>query len=77
MGLFNKKKTETPLTALFPPEEYEPVLRSIICTGEKTACLRHRETGKIHEIMLIRDPDDLARFARDYGIDAGSMKTIY
>lgn len=61
----------------FPPEQYEPVIRSSICTGERTACMRDRETGKIHEIMLLRTPRDLEEFARQYGADPDAMQTIY
>ena len=77
MSLFRRKKEEPSQASLWPPERFEPVLRSSICTGEKTACMRDRETGKLHEIMLIRDTDDLARFARIYGADTDNMRTIY
>lgn len=61
----------------FPPEQFEPVIRSSICTGERTACMRDRQTGKIHEVMLIRTPRDLADFAGQCGVDADKIKTIY
>ena len=78
MKLFRKKNEEPSFLSLYPPEQYEPVIRSSICTGEKTGCVRNRETGKVHEIMLIRDADDLARFAKEIGAkDPESMKTIY
>ena len=77
MSIFKKKKSEPSQASLWPAERFEPVLQSSICTGEKTACMRDRETGKIHEIMLIRDSDDLARFAREYGADTDNVPTIY
>ncbi len=63
--------------ALFPPERYEPVIRSSICTGERTACMRNRETGKIHEIMVLRTERDLTEFAKQYGADLSGIRTIY
>ena len=71
---FGKKRAAPPS---FPPETYEPVLRRSICTGERTACMRHRETGKIYEIMLIRNDRDLAAFAEEYGLGPGEIRTIY
>ncbi len=76
MKLFGKRKA-VPSPAPFPLGQFEPVLRSSICTGETTACMRNRETGKLHEIMLIRNSDDLDRFGRMYGIDTGSIRTVY
>ena len=74
MGLFSRKKPEPPRFSL---EEYEPVLRSSICTGEKTACMRNRATGKILELQLIRSRRDLEDFCRTYGVKAEEMKTVY
>ncbi len=76
MGLF-RKKDKNPLPSPFPPEQYEPVIRSSICTGEMTACMRNRESGKLTEIMLIRSPDDLARFGKDYNVDVSAIRTVY
>ena len=77
MSLF-RKKTQTAVDGTsFPAELFEPVLRSSICTGEKTACMQDRKTGQLHEIMLIRDPDDLAQFGRKYGVDPAHIKTVY
>ena len=39
MGLFRKRAPELPR---FPAEEFEPVLRCSICTGEQTACMREK-----------------------------------
>ena len=73
MKLFKSKST--PPT--FPPDRYEPVLRRSICTGETTACVRERETGKVHELMLIRTEQDLKQFAKDCGVDPADIPTIY
>ena len=74
MGLFQRKKKETP--PLYPPERYEPVIRCSICTGEKVACLRERESGKLLELMLLRTPEDLEAFRRQYGV-TGEIPNIY
>ena len=76
MSLFKKKTPPAP-TPLFPPEQFEPVIRSSICTGEKTACMRNRETGKLHEVMLIRTAEDLERFGQRYGVDINTVRTVY
>ncbi len=60
----------------YDPEKEEPVVRSSICTGEKTAGFRDIKTGEFHDICLIRDDADLKQFRKDYGI-AGEIKTIY
>ena len=53
------------------------MIRQSICTGEKVACMRDRSTGKLHELVLIREPRDLEGFCRDYGVSEKELKTIY
>lgn len=72
MKLF-KRKSPPP----FPPDRYEPVLRRSICTGETTACVRERESGKLHELMLIRTEQDLKQFAADFGVEPNEIPTVY
>ncbi len=74
MKLFRSR--ENPMAA-FPPERFEPVLRRSICTGERIACARERETGKLYEIMLIRSEQELRQFAKDCGVEPGEIKTVY
>ena len=76
MSIFSRKK-KLPEPSPYPPERYEPVLRSSICTGEKTACFRDLETGKLHEILVIRTRQDLEEFGVQYGVDIENLKTIY
>ena len=68
-----RKKEET-LT--FDPDKFEPVIRSSICTGEKVAAFRNRETGHLTEIMLISSEKDMERFRSLCGID-GEIRTVY
>ncbi len=74
MKLFKKHASALPV---FPPEEYEPVIRRSICTGEQTACMRRRDNGQLREVMLIRSPADLEEFCRSYGLRAEDIRTIY
>ena len=75
MPLFHRKKASGPVVR-FDPERYVPVIRSSICTGEKSAGFRDRTTGRIEEIMLIRDDRDLQAFREQYGIQ-GEIETVY
>ena len=73
MRLFSRK---TAPRELYDPEKLTPVIRSSICTGEKTAGFREKETGRFREVMLISTPADLAAFRERYGI-TGDIETIY
>ena len=74
--MFGWKRKE-PEAPRFPAEDYEPVIRSSICTGEKVACMRDRHTGRLQEVMLIRSPEDLETFCRRYQADPETIKTVY
>ena len=74
MGLFGKKKSEYPR---MPEGDFDPVLRCSICTGEQVLCARDRGTGELHEIMLIRKPDDLAGFCDANGIAVSDVEKVY
>ncbi len=72
--MFFKKRR--PAVLSFDPAEQRPVIRSSICTGEKTAGFQEVKTGRFIEIMLIRSDDDLNAFRARYGI-LGDIPTIY
>ena len=75
MGLFSKKnRSEYPK---MPAGDYEPVIRCSICTGEKVVCAKDRTSGKLIELMLVRDPDELEGFCAANGIDPGSVTKVY
>ena len=76
MGLLQKRKPE-PALPDYGLTAVEPVIRASICTGEKVACMRDRESGKLHELMLVRTEEDLKRFCRAYGLGAKDIRTIY
>ena len=59
----------------YNPQTQYAVIRASICTGEKVAGFKDRETGHFTEIMVIRTMEDEERFKRIYHID--SIKTEY
>ena len=76
MSLFGKTKKASPKLP-YSLEAYEPVLRCSICTGEQVACMRHRESGQLREIMLIRDEADLKEFRKLCGLDDQEIRKVY
>ena len=66
-----KLKKEFP----YDPEKHMAVIRQSICTGEKAAGFRDRETGHFSEVMLIHTPAEEAQFKKLYGIDV--IRTEY
>ena len=74
--LFSRFKRKTAPAQTFDRERLEPVIRSSICTGEKVAGFRDRETGRFTEVTLLRSERDLAAFRQKYGITE-DMPTIY
>ena len=74
MGWFKKKKDAVPQ---IDPARFEPVLRASICTGEQVLCLRDRQTGAMHELMLIRSMADLEEVCAANGIDADTVRKVY
>lgn len=70
--MFGKKSPEYSL------DEWEPVIRSSICTGEKVAGFRNRHTGKFEDVMLIRGQADIDEFRKKYKIPGSIViGTIY
>ena len=63
---FRKKSFKT---KSYDRENQIPVIRSSICTGEKTAGFKDRRTGHFTEVMLIRTDADLEQFRKEYGVD--------
>ena len=71
-----RKKTQKPQKT-FDRALYEPCVRRSICTGERSAGFRNRETGKFEEYTAIRTDEDLQAFLTEYGIVPDELKTIY
>lgn len=66
---FHRKEKKT-----FDRKRKQPVMRISICTGETTVGWKDNETGKFHEVMLIRDEKDLERFMEEYGVRREEIK---
>ncbi|MDO5434822.1 MAG: aspartate dehydrogenase [Clostridia bacterium] len=71
----HKKQDRSAGQITFDPETQEAVIRSSICTGEKTAGFLSRTDGRFTEIMLIRTPEDEKRFKEMCRQE--SVRTIY
>lgn len=74
--MFKRKHTKQHTDFVYDPETMEPVLHCSICSGEETAGFLDKKTGKFTDIALITNADDLAHFAKDYGIE-GQIRRIY
>ena len=64
--MFGRKKPV--VTEQFDKENYRAVLRCSICTGEQVAGFKNIHTGEFHDIMLIRNADDLDTFQEQYDV---------
>ena len=72
MRLF-KKKT---VTKVYYKENNKPLIKASICNGEQVAGFKNIHTGKIEEVMLIKNQADLDAFKKMYGID-GEIEKEY
>lgn len=59
----------------YDPETQIAVVRGSICTGERVAGFKDRQSGQFKEVMLIRSQRDLEEFKRQYKVD--TVKTEY
>lgn len=59
----------------YDPETQYAVIRSSICTGEKVAGFKNKKNGQFTEVMVIRTPEDEARFRKIFELD--KIKTEY
>lgn len=65
--MFGKKKTVQ--IEQFDKENYRAVLKCSICTGEQVAGFKDIHTGEFHDLMLIKNAEDLDTFKEMYGVD--------
>ena len=68
MKLFHRKNKNVPEEIRFRPEKENAVLHCSICTGEMVAGFKEKETGKFHEVALIKNDTELEAFKKRYGI---------
>lgn len=72
MKLFKGSKNK------YPGDEWTPVIKTSICTGEAVAGFKNLKTGKFEDIMLVRGDEDLKAFRKSYGIpDGEELPKIY
>lgn len=72
MRIFKKKST--PLS--YDKMNKKPIIKASICNGEQVAGFKDIHTGKIEEIMLIKNEADLDTFRKTYGIE-GKIEKEY
>lgn len=65
MGFFKKKE----IVQTYDKENKKPVIKSSICNGEQVAGFKDIHTGKMEEVMLIKNKTDLEKFKVMYGIN--------
>ena len=70
MGLFKKKV----LVQTYDKENKKPIIKSSICNGEQVAGFMDIRTGKMEEIMLIKNRADLEMFKAMNGITEEIIK---
>lgn len=64
MFSFFKKQQVEP----YDKSSQKPVIHASICTGEKVAGFKEIQTGKFHDIMVIRNDSDLQMFMQKYNV---------
>lgn len=65
--MFNKKK-KVPAEQ-FDRENFRPILKCSICTGEQVAGFKNIHTGEFHDVMLIKNEADLDAFKEMYTVN--------
>lgn len=73
--MFGRKKQEK--TIEFDREHQRAVLKCSICTGEQVAGFKDIDTGKVQEVMLIKNEKDMETFLRMYGLERGQVSKEY
>ncbi len=73
MSLFRKRKRPV---QTYDSSRLVPAIRSSICTGERVAGFKDRESGSFTEIMLLQKDSDLEEFKARYGIE-GKVEVFY
>ncbi len=59
----------------YDPQTREPAVRASICTGELTVGFLDKQTGKFHDLKLVRSRKELEEFRQATGVT--ELKKIY
>lgn len=65
--LFRRKKKIIPAIP-FDSDQQIAILKCSICNGEQIAGFKDKTTGTFHEVMLVRNENDLQLFQQMYGL---------
>lgn len=65
--MFGRKKPVD--TEQYDKENYRAIIKCSICTGEQVAGFKNIHTGEFHDLILIKNPDDLDAFVKRYGVE--------
>ncbi len=71
--LFKNNKEET---RFYDKSMQYPVIRASICSGEKVFGFKDLNTGKFHEVGLLKSEEDLDHYRDLYKI-YGDIPTVY
>ena len=74
---FWKKEKKTAPRKSYDKDTLKPAIRCSICSGEKVAGFQEINSGKFHEIQLLRTDADLNEFLEMYGLKKEDIPTIY
>ena len=74
---FWKKEKKTAPRKSYDKDTLKPAIRCSICSGEKVAGFQEINSGKFHEIQLLRTDADLDEFLDMYGLKKEYVPTIY
>ena len=72
--MFNKKKKS--YDATYDLNEYTPIIRASICTGEQVIGFKNKTTNQFIEISLVMSEKDIIDFRKKYNV-TGEIKKEY
>lgn len=65
---FGKKANKAVPARQYDKNQFKPVIKCSICTGEQVAGFKDINTGRFEEVMLIKDSRDLEIFMQLYDV---------
>ena len=73
--MFNKKK-KISYEPTYDLNEYTPIIRASICTGEQVIGFKNKTTNQFIEISLVMSEKDIIDFRKKYNV-TGEIKKEY
>lgn len=74
--MFGKRKEPEYFKSFqYNPDTMYQIIKSSICTGEKTIGFKMKHDGKYIELAAVKSPEDIAVFKKHFGLD--DIKTEY